>query len=100
MILFIIITLTILLVSSIYANINLLKNIEVLENFVENQAEEMNRLRVIVIDMRNELKAIDKRGSFESDDEVGFFFKQLKSIIERINNFFDTNYKEQNAEKE
>jgi hypothetical protein len=100
MILFIIITLSILLVSSIYANINLLKNIEVLEEFVENQAEEMNRLRVIVIDMRNELKSIDKRGSFESDDEVGFFFKQLKSIIERINNFFDTNYKEQNAEKE
>jgi hypothetical protein len=28
------------------------------------------------------LKEIDRRGSFESDDEVGFVFNTIKSIIE------------------
>jgi hypothetical protein len=31
------------------------------------------------------MKRIDLRGSFESDDEVGSVFQQLKSIIEKLN---------------
>jgi hypothetical protein len=33
------------------------------------------------------LKEIDQKGSFESDDEVGFFFKQLKNIQSVLNSF-------------
>jgi hypothetical protein len=40
--------------------------------------------------MRNELKAIDRRGSFEADDEVGIFFKNLKTIILRLDELFKT----------
>ena len=31
------------------------------------------------------IKAIDASGHFEADDEVGYFFKELKSLIERLN---------------
>ena len=31
-----------------------------------------------------ELKAIDKSGHFEADDEVGYFFKSLTEIMERL----------------
>ncbi len=31
--------------------------------------------------MNSEIKAIDSRGHFEADDEVGFFFKELKRLI-------------------
>jgi len=30
------------------------------------------------------MKSIDEKGAFEADDEVGFFFKELKEIIERL----------------
>lgn len=40
-----------------------------------------------VLDWVNELDRIDKRGSFESDDEVGIFFKGLKTLLSQIRNF-------------
>lgn len=33
--------------------------------------------------MLSEMRSIDIRGSFESDDEVGIVFKELKSTIEK-----------------
>lgn len=36
--------------------------------------------------MLNHMREIDLRGSFESDDEVGSVFTELKNIIEAYNN--------------
>lgn len=85
----ILIILSICLLISLYGNYNSIKNIEFLEKQMETYSNEFIRLRALVIEMRNELKAIDRRGSFEADDEVGIFFKNLKAIISRINNFFN-----------
>jgi hypothetical protein len=40
------------------------------------------------------LKQIDHKGSFESDDEIGFFFKEVKNIQATLNEFNNklTNY--------
>ena len=35
------------------------------------------------------MKVLDEKGSFESDDEVGFFFEELKNIQSILNNLFD-----------
>ena len=35
--------------------------------------------------MNQRIKTIDKNGSFSSDDEVGYFFKELKNIINELN---------------
>lgn len=86
-----IILLIIALSFSVYANINSLKNIELLETEVERFSDEFIRIRAIVIDMRNELKAIDRRGSFEADDEVGIFYRNLKTIILRLDELFKNN---------
>jgi hypothetical protein len=89
-----IILLVIFLGVSIYANINLLKRNEQLEeaqDLIANDYEELyNKMLLFetVIDNANKkLKEIDYKGSFESDDEVGFFFKELKNIQEDINKF-------------
>lgn len=37
------------------------------------------------------LREIDQRGSFEADDEVGFFFEQVKHLQEVLNNFKEEN---------
>jgi hypothetical protein len=36
------------------------------------------------IDAYQRIKSIDASGHFEADDEVGYFFKELKSLIERL----------------
>ena len=36
------------------------------------------------------MKMVDNKGSFEADDEVGFFFKQLKDIQLLLDGIFET----------
>jgi len=38
--------------------------------------------------MLDEMRKLDIRGSFESDDEVGVVFKELKDVIEKYKNNF------------
>ena len=37
-----------------------------------------------------QLKIIDDKGTFESDDEVGFFFTEIKQLGNELNNLFET----------
>jgi ppGpp synthetase/RelA/SpoT-type nucleotidyltranferase len=46
-------------------------------------------LRSRIMSQRSYLKQLDRRGAFESDDEVGYFFKELKKIINDISSYFD-----------
>ena len=52
-----------------------------------------------------QLKLIDEKGTFEADDEVGFFFEELKEIGKLLDNLFeevedDANSKKEEKEKE
>ena len=37
-----------------------------------------------------QLKRIDDKGTFESDDEVGFFFNEIKRLGNELNSLFET----------
>tara|TARA_B100000780_G_C20719738_1_gene286073 strand:- start:21 stop:320 length:300 start_codon:yes stop_codon:yes gene_type:complete len=37
-----------------------------------------------------QLKRIDDKGTFESDDEVGFFFDEIKQLGNKLNSLFET----------
>ena len=63
-----------------FALFNLLKKNEALEDFISKQSEAINEC-----DKR--LKQIDNKGLFYADDEVGFFFKELKKIQDALNEF-------------
>ena len=39
--------------------------------------------------VNQQLKLIDEKGIFEADDEVGFFFKELKEIGKLLDNLFE-----------
>ena len=41
-----------------------------------------------------QLKTIDDKGSFEADDEVGFFFKEIKEIQSILDDIFELEEKE------
>ncbi len=40
--------------------------------------------------INHQLKLIDEKGTFEADDEVGFFFEELKNLNTILNNLFET----------
>jgi HAMP domain-containing protein len=79
--------LVILLGISIFVNVNLLNKVERLED----EAEYTSRLEEWVSNIQQDIgtaysnmKQIDIKGSFESDDEVGTTFKALKEIVDEI----------------
>ena len=46
------------------------------------------------------LQKIDESGTFQSDDEVGYFFKQLQNVQEELNRYMlPTNYGQNQSEK-
>ena len=81
-----IIILSLLFLASLFANYNLLKNYEQSEEYVENLETWVKEFSKTITAMNQEINKIDKRGSFSSDDEVGYFFKELKKIISKLNN--------------
>ncbi len=65
---------------SIYLLRNLLKKLEKFEDFVESMNEDIHAID-------KSLKVIDERVSFKSDDEIGFYFDEIKKLQEHINQF-------------
>ena len=63
-----------------FALINLLKKNEKLEDFISKQSDAIN-----ACDQR--LKQIDNKNIFYADDEIGFFFEEVKKIQEALNEF-------------
>ena len=70
-----------------YTTFNLLKKNEKLEEITtvyENFTEELSEA---LIYSREKLNEIDERGVFKSDDEIGWFFEQIKEIQNLLDNF-------------
>lgn len=70
-----------------YATFNLLRKLEKQEDILTSYMVYLNKLSDIIEFSDKKLKEIDSKGSFESDDEVGFFFQSVKQIQETLNSF-------------
>lgn len=70
-----------------YAVRNLLKKNEACEDTILYYEKYISNISDTIEFAQEELTKIDNKGSFESDDEVGFFFKGLKNIQEQLNEF-------------
>ena len=69
-----------LLIVAGFALRNMVRKNEALEDFIVKQSE--------AIDMCNRrLKQIDDKGFFVADDEIGWFFTEVKKIQEALNEF-------------
>jgi ribosome-binding protein aMBF1 (putative translation factor) len=85
--------LIILLPASIILNIllmirgiNLVKQNEQLMDVIKEYDSRQIDTQIKVESMLEKMKEIDLNGSFESDDEVGSVFTQLKDIVETYKN--------------
>jgi HAMP domain-containing protein len=81
------IILAVVVVTSFFIIRNLLKQIEKLEdiqieyeNFITKQSEAINA-------SNQRLNQIDDRGIFRSDDEIGWFWSEIKRIQDSLNEF-------------
>lgn len=77
-----------------YAVINLLKKNEQLETIVEYQQTYMDHIDKSIRISEDKLKELDSKGFFKSDDELGWFFKNLLYIQQVLNEFKLLNYDE------
>jgi hypothetical protein len=82
-----IIILSLIIVVLGFTTYNLLKKNEKCEDIIKSYEEYMINLSNTIEFSNNKLKEIDSKGSFESDDEIGFFFKTVQFIQEQLNNF-------------
>ena len=60
------------------------------------------QLEQIISFATERMKVVDSKGHYESDDETGFFFKQLKELQFLLNDIFENenNEESENAKKE
>jgi hypothetical protein len=50
--------------------------------------------------INRQLKIIDDKGHFEADDEVGFFFDEMKQLGQELEQLFETEVEDGNKEEE
>lgn len=81
------IILGILLIASVIALRNLLVKVEKYEDVVQDQVQYLQNISKTVTESQKHLQNLDERGVFQSDDEVGFFFEQLKAVQEELNRY-------------
>jgi len=84
---YIIILLSVLIVVFLYTTFNLLRKNEKYEDLVEGYRVFILRFQQQVKESDKRIKEIDSKGTFSSDDEVGYFFNELKKIQDSLTNF-------------
>ena len=89
------------LLISVYINYNLYRKNVVLENLfltmevtLHKQVDYLLKLKNMVSISSIKLKEIDEKGSFSSDDEIGWFFNYVKGIQELLEEYITNNIKE------
>lgn len=88
-----IVLLSILVVTLGFTTFNLLKKNEKQEDILAGYMSYLNKISETIEVADKKMKEVDARGSFKSDDEVGFFFEQIQSIQTVLNAFIIKNIK-------
>ena len=65
-------------------------------NDYENKIQNISN---IIESIKLQLKTIDDKGTFESDDEVGFFFTEIKQLGNELDSIFETEVEDNEKEK-
>lgn len=79
--------LSVLVVVLGYTTINLLRKNEKYEDTLDVYSNFIAQFQTQVMESDRKLKEIDAKGLFDSDDEIGWFFTQLKEIQKNLSNF-------------
>lgn len=81
------ITLTTLVLVASYIIYNLLKKVEKQEDIIQGYQTYLYSIDETIKNSTRKLKEIDRRGTFSSDDEIGWFFEQVKEIQDKLEDY-------------
>ena len=70
-----------------FATVNLLRKLEKYEDIIINYDNYIIDLTKQIDYSTKRLKKIDEKGMFEGDDEIGWFFKNIKEIQTKLERF-------------
>ena len=76
-----------LILGLIFTTLNLLRKNEKQEDILMGYLQYLDKLSHIIEFIDGKLKEIDHKGSFEADDEIGFFFEEIQNIQKVLNEF-------------
>ena len=79
--------LSILVVILGYTTFNLLRKNEKQEDILVSYMGYLSKIDIAIQESDKKIKEIDERGSFKSDDEIGWFFTEIKKIQMILNEF-------------
>ena len=82
-----IVLLSILVVTLGFTTYNLLRKNEKQEDILAGYMTYLNKISDTIEMSEKKMMEVDAKGSFKSDDEVGFFFEQIKTIQTALNSF-------------
>jgi predicted PurR-regulated permease PerM len=83
---FVIILISIVLILG-YISYNLFRKVEQLERIVDSQESYISKFSNSVDFANRRLGEIDEKGTFQSDDEIGWFFESVKTLQSELNDF-------------
>ncbi len=66
---------------------NLLIKVEKYEDVTQDQTAYLQNISNIVNDSQKHLQNLDEKGVFQADDEVGYFFEQMKNVQKELNRY-------------
>lgn len=66
---------------------NLLVKLEKYEDITEDQAGYLQNISTVVGEAQKHLQNLDEKGVFQSDDEVGYFFEQMKLVQKELDRY-------------
>ena len=66
---------------------NLLLKVENYEDVTLDQTQYLQNISNLIGDSKKHLNKLDERGVFQSDDEVGYFFEQMKLVQKELDRY-------------
>ena len=70
-----------------FTTYNLMVKNEKLEDIIHSYRDYISKLQTQITYTEEKVKKIDERSTFRSDDEIGWFFKNIKSLQESLSKF-------------
>lgn len=92
---YVIVVLSLIIIALIYAVWNLVRKYESLEDEMEFSEKYINLAYDSMKKAYDRMKKIDRLGSFESDDESGYIFNEIKTAMEELNEVYELDAKEE-----
>ena len=79
--------LTVVIVASFFIILNLIKKNEKLDDILKGYEAFISKQSEAIEACDLKLKAVDDKGIFKSDDEIGWMFKEILQLQEALNEF-------------